>query len=143
MRVPGRRARNFGFEAAEVLGQQEQREHGGLRDVGLVHVPLDERGAIGDAGFLGQLPREFHHLGVVLDAQRPGAAFGGGNHHPAVTRPEIDHEVISGHLRQVQHLLDKRRRCRNPDGVLPLLTGYGLEILLSGRLNNRRGGEQQ
>ena len=49
MRVPGLSARNFGASLIEVVGQQEQREHGRLRDVGLEHVALDERRLVADA----------------------------------------------------------------------------------------------
>ena len=71
-----------------------------------VHVPFDECGAVGNPGFDGALLRQLHHLRVELDAQRAGAAFGGRDHHPAVSGAQIDYEVVGRHLRQVQHFFD-------------------------------------
>ena len=50
--MPGARSRNFGASLIQVDRQQEQRQHGRLRDVGRVHVAFDELRLVGDARFL-------------------------------------------------------------------------------------------
>ena len=132
--VPGFSERNFGASLSRLLGQEKQREHGRLRDVGLEHVAFDERRAVRDAGFLRPAPRQRHHIGVVLDADRPRAALGSGNHVAAIARPEIHDDVLWRDLRHVEHLFDQLGRRRHPDDVLAGLTGRGFEVVVCAKV---------
>jgi hypothetical protein len=76
---------------------------------------------------------ERDELGVELDADRPRAAPGRGDHQAAVTGAEVVHDVARAHLRHRQHALDERLGRRHPDHVLARLPLPRLARLL-GRL---------
>src|SRR5262249_36515005 len=74
---------------------------------------------------LGQLD----HVGVVLHAERAGAALRRTDHRAPVARSEVHDEVPGGHLRHVEHPLDHGLRRRYPDYVLAFLPDLGLVVL--------------
>ena len=101
------------------MRQQEQREHGGLGNVGRVHVAFHELGAVGDPSGSGRAPRQLDHLRIELDAEPVGAALRGGDDVAAVARPQIHHEVLRRDFGHVEHLLDDHGRGRHQSTSLP------------------------
>ena len=77
--------------------------------------------------------RELDQAAVVLDAARAGAALRGRDHQDAVAGTEVDEPILRREPRQVEHLLDQRRRRRHPLDVLARLVQprrIGLTALL-------------
>ena len=120
----------------QVRRQQEQREHRGPRDIGLVHVALDEPGLVAHAGLGGELPRQDDEIGIEFDAQSAGAEPGRRDDGAPVARPQVHHEVCRRHFRQLHHPGEHGRRRRQPHDVLARLSGtrpVGLRRILRGR----------
>ena len=129
---------------AQVVREEEEREHGGLGDVGLEHVAVHEARLVGDAGVGGVLARHLEELAVVLDAERARAAPGGGDHVAAVAGAEVDHVVLPSDARHVEHLLDQGVGGGYPDHVLARLSdvGGGLGLRRCGGRDESEGGER-
>ena len=84
----------LGAEPEVHRGQEIQGDHGGLPDVGVEDVALDEAHAVGHAS----LPRVLVSLpdppGIDVDARAPGAkSLGGGDDDPAIPGPEVVQHV--------------------------------------------------
>ena len=92
-------------ELQQIVGQQEERQHRGLLELGRVHVALLERRLVADAGLRRVAPGELDHVRVELDAERARAAPGRGNDVAPITGSEIDDEVLRRDLGHVEHLL--------------------------------------
>ena len=130
MRVPGFMSRIFGRSFRLIEGSRNIVIHARLREVGLEEIGLHERRLVGDARRLGVALGQRHHVGVILDPHRAGAALGGRDDGTAVARAQVDHEVLGCDLGHVEHLVDQRLRRRHPDDVLAGLTDLRLERLL-------------
>jgi hypothetical protein len=106
--------------------QKEHRDDLRLREVGLVEVRLDEGRLVGHP-CSGRIPfGELDHVRVVFDAHCTGTALCGGNHGAAVTRSEIDDEILRRDLRHVEHFLDENLRRWHPDHVFACLADLWL-----------------
>ena len=86
----------------------------------------------------GVAPRQLDHVGIVLDADRAGAALRRGDDGAAVAGAEIHQQVGGPDLREVEHAVDQRLRGRDPDHVLAGLADARLERRL--RLGEREAG---
>jgi hypothetical protein len=67
--------------------------------VRLEQIRLREGDLLADAFLSGVAPRQFDHVRIVLDAERFGAALGGGDDGAAVARAEVDDRVLRRHFR--------------------------------------------
>ena len=128
MRVPGLRSRIFGRSFRLMSGQQEHRDYGGLRKIGLEEVGLHERRLVGDALLRGVALRQRDHVRVVLDAEGARAALGGGDDGAPVAGAEVHHEVRRRDLGEVEHLVHQRLRRGHPDHVLAGLADLRLVV---------------
>ena len=129
---PGRERRELVPQLQQVVGQEEQRQDGGLLELRGVHVALDEGRLVADTRLRRVLLRELDHVRVVLDAQGPRAALRCGNHVTSIAGTEVDHEVPRRDFGHVEHFFYSRLRARHPDDVLPRLSNPGLVLTLQG-----------
>jgi hypothetical protein len=107
---------------AEVdLGQEEQGDDTRVSEVLFEDVPLDDPDPVGQALHLDQARGELRQVGVVLDADGPGAEgrLRCGDGDPAVAGAQVEHEVLRRHLRHREHGEDDGVERRHPRDVLP------------------------
>ena len=102
-RVPGSMARMRCRMQRLSWGRRYIRDDGRAAEVLLEDVALDDPGLVGDTLRLHQAAGQLRQVGVVLDADGPGAEgrLRGGDGDPAVAGAQVDHEVLRGHLRHL------------------------------------------
>lgn len=99
-------------------GADVQRNHRGLREVGLEEVALDGLHAIRHATGRGRVAREAYQIGFELDADGTRAeVLRRMDRDATVTRAEVEHEVARRGVGELQHALDQLLRRRHPDRV--------------------------
>jgi hypothetical protein len=126
-------AQELGPQPQVHVGQQVQRDHGRVLDVGLEQVLLEELHAVGDA-LPGRVRPGFRDpVGIDVDAHAARAEpLGGRDGDPTVARPEVVEDVVLADPGDLQHLVDDalaRRHVRH----------LGLLVERFERLRHRRG----
>ncbi len=126
-RAGGELVKKDGAELLVDRGEQIQRHHRRLADVGLEEVPLPELDEIGHAGLLGVLAGLLDEVGVDLNADPlrpvlPRCA----DYDASVSAPEIVDDIRFVHVGQLQHAVDDRLGRRHV-GHVRLLFGRHLE----------------
>ena len=119
MRVPGFRSSSFGRSFRLMSGSRNSVMTVAFDRSASNRSPWTNVARSDDAGLLRPALGQGHHVRVELDAKRPSRpAWRRVMTRDAVARAEVDHVVLRGDLRQVQHLVDGRLRRRHPDDVL-------------------------
>ena len=115
-------AQEFGPELFHEIRQDVERYDGGLANVGLEHILLDEFSAIADRFVARVAGGELDQLGIDVDAETVGVKLlRRGDDHPAVAGAEIDDKVFGGDPGHLQHLVDNDLRCRHIGQFFKLL----------------------
>ena len=94
-----------------MLGQEVEGDHAGLADRGGEQILAAEADAgapqVGESeGEVGGLDAQR----IDVDAERAGAAAGGGERDPAVAAAEVDQIILGADLREIEHALDQLGR---------------------------------
>jgi hypothetical protein len=107
-------------DAANDLRQQVHRDDARIAEAFLEDVPLYDPDPVGHAFDLRQAAGELRELGVVLDADGPGAErwLGRRDRDPPVTGAQVEHEVLRRDLRDREHGEDHGVEGRHPGHVL-------------------------
>ena len=114
------------------LRQQVHRHHGRLGEILDEDVAGNDVDEVLDARALDVAPREFGHVGVVLDADGLGAVLlCRGDWNLAIARAQVVDDIVLAGLHGLEHPGDHGVRRRYPDHVLAGLTGRGLVGVLS------------
>src|ERR1019366_2457209 len=114
--------------------QEVERHDGGIVEVGIEQVLLDEPHAVGDAGLACILLGFFDSVGVDVDACAAGDAelLGGHDHDAAVTAAEVVQDVAFLDFAELEHSLHHRRGRGNVG-----------DVFVDGFLGNRRRARKQ
>ena len=128
MRAPRFQAEHLGLQLHHVVGQEEQGQHGGLREIRLEHVALDERRFVADAFFAAVRLDNSTIAGLNSKPTARAPRLAAAMMLPPVAGAEIDDVVLRRDARHVQHPLDQRLRRRHPHDVLAGLADLGPEL---------------
>jgi hypothetical protein len=103
-----------GSQSGVDVREQEHRDHRRPRQIDIEKIGGQKLGPVSHARLDRALFRGRHEAGVQLDADRPGATPGRGDHGASVTGAQIHDVVARTDLGHLQHGVHEDLRCRYP-----------------------------
>ena len=93
------------------FGQQVDRQHVRLGDIGFMQIAFVKHRAVRHAHLGGIAVAQRHQTFVQIDAESARAVFFGcGDNKPPIARPQINQKIVRTHFGHFQHLVDHHLR---------------------------------